>query len=417
MRLIEMRVKAGREKLLFSIVLTLVLAAMPTGWASAEHALLQKGEITSFAPQSGDIYLVDLVDQRVNALSDVLGEKLANIRDITWFDSSGKVGVVTHQGIFSIETVIMEETRLAGDELTSFCFSSDADTVFYTRPRQLVAVNARGKELYTTDFEGEILSCSPNGKHALLQDERGTAFIFDLSRKSFTKIVDLGVDTVAVEWTAASCLLYDYSSLWVVDLETKGLAYYSDLKNASLSPDKQMVVFRKSGSDVIYTLDLATRKEKLLVREGGYIHGAWSRTGEWIAYLTLDGKIHLTDRDGGRQKLLVDEAYDWQWPGMILPFWSGREDKFYYVQSDGVWEVDLNGRRVKSEIVTFPFWVSPKWQSVLEYGQGKVSITDLSSLKKTDIFATQEVGRWWAKWSSDGTMVLLYDFPPLPQWQ
>ncbi|MDH4100968.1 MAG: hypothetical protein OEV28_10420 [Nitrospirota bacterium] len=416
MRLIEQPATSGHGKLFCLTLLMLTLLLMP-GWARAEHALLQKGEIASFSPQSGDIYLVDLVDQRVNALSEILGEKLASMRDITWFDSANKVGIVTHHGIYAVEPVIMEETRLAGDDLTSFFFSAEADTVFYTKPGQFVAVNAQGKTLYSTDFEGEVLSCSPDGKHVILLDDSSRVFIFDLPGKSFSKIVDLSVDTISVEWTSRSCFLYDYTSLWVVDRETKGLAYYADIKSAALSPDKQGVVFRKSSGDALYTLDFLTRKETLLTREGGCIHAAWSRTGEWIVYVTLDGKIRLTDRDGGRQKLLVDEAYDWQWAGMVLPFWSGREDKLYYIQSDGVWEVDLSGRRVKSETITFPFWVSPKWENVLEYGQGKVSVTDLSSRKKTDIFATQEVGRWWAKWSPDGTMVLLYDFPPLPQWQ
>lgn len=401
----------------------LSLSGATLSYAAENQAVApQKNEINPISPQKGEIYLLDLAKNRVSFVSELLGGAVTGARDIDWFDNGTKVGfVVQRRGVYAIEADGWIETKLVDGDVESFLFSSGADRFYYTKQKRFYVVDSNGKKLYSTDFDGELISCAPNGGFALLESREGTLYLFDLKKTSFDKISDRPENaldrSLEVKWLPAVMFMNDESSLWVVDLATKRLSFSGDMKNISISPTGDAAVFRKGGGQAVYLLDIASKKEKALYPEGGYIHAAWSRDGNWIVLVSHDGRLRLTDRNAGQQKVLVDVPYDWQWEGMVLPFWSGSGDRIYYVQKDGVWEVSVEGQKKTSEYIGFPFWVAPSWKRTLEYGQGKVTVVDLMNGARRTIMETEDVGRWWAKWAPDGDRLLLFDFPPLPQWQ
>ncbi len=170
--------------------------------------------------------------------------------------------------------------------------------------------------------------------------DRGTWMSVDISPDGKTLVFDLMGDLYSLPAAGGTATAL-----------THGLAYEV---HPRFSPDGKSLLYisDKSGSDNIWTMDLATKKESQVSKETNknFFSADWSADGTYIvgAQGRRNAKLHLYHRDGGSGSQLVEEPEDLK---TIDPAFSPDGRKIYFSRRSRAW--NYNAQLPQYQIGTY----------------------------------------------------------------
>tara|TARA_R110002051_G_scaffold100879_4_gene171411 strand:+ start:57416 stop:60838 length:3423 start_codon:yes stop_codon:yes gene_type:complete len=170
--------------------------------------------------------------------------------------------------------------------------------------------------------------------------QKGTWISLDVSPDGQTIVFDFMGDIYSIPMTGGTALQL-----------TEGMAY--DV-HPRFSPDGKSLLFisDKSGSDNIWTMDLATKKDKQITKDSkhNFFSAEWTPDGEYIVggKGRRNIKLHMYSKDSGTGTELFGEPKSIK---AIDPAFSADGKLLYFSQRDGSW--NYNAQLPQYQIGTY----------------------------------------------------------------